>query len=111
MVTVNGKLNYVANLSSLLVRVFALVMGRAPTGEVGFVEIFPRPLRKITSVQAQPASFNGDSLRLLRAALVGVRVSSLSSSYGSVYEMILFILLWMVVLLKWFERRSGTDTS
>ena len=44
-------------------------------------------------------------------ALVAVRVSSLISNYASVYEMILFMLLWMVVLLKWFEQRCGTGTS
>lgn len=70
----NGKLNYVANLSSLVVRALELVMGRAPTGELGFVEICPRHRWKITSLQAQPASFHGDSVRLssLRAALVAV---------------------------------------
>lgn len=108
---VNGKVNYVGNLNSLVVRALELVMGRAPTGELGFVEICPRHRRKITSLQAQPASFHGDSFRLSRAALVAVRVSSLSSNYASVYEMIFFMLIWMVVLLKWFEQRSGTDTS
>lgn len=110
---VNGKLNYVANLNSLVVIALELVMGRAPTEELGFVEICPRHRRKITSLQAQPVSFHGDSFRLssLRAALFAVRESSLSSNCGSVYDMILFMLLWMVVLLKWFEQRSGTDTS
>lgn len=111
---VNGKLNYVANLNSLVVTALELVMGRAPTGELGFVEnardiVGKSHLYRRSRYRSMVILLGYQVLEL--HALVAVRVSSLISNYASVYEMILFMLLWMVVLLKWFEQRSGTDKS